>query len=305
MADQEDKFPPGPPHRPCGPWPSVFPYDRDYPGDHPHRPCQPVPGNVWWNDTEPVMGEYPWEHCCDGEEDPCLCITSGEVDIWNQTYSAVSGHSADWDRAVDDSWKSSADNWQSSYETVSANSGLWNSAYEIASVWNSGANESIYNIVSASSAFLSRYSAEPYIHVDSDYFKGNGSSEAPITLSDLYKIWSSRVNGAMNDLYSAGSWGESAHRNFLRNEDGEYYIEWIKYFDKLFWNFHTGKTDPDGNTHSDFEQAGGIFYQLEKLWNVINGKESRSDFEYAPDMTIENISEYAAKDTIYYNYTEH
>jgi hypothetical protein len=48
-----------------------------------------------------------------------------------------------------------------------------------------------------------------------------------------------------------------------------------------------------------------VFYQLEKLWNVINGKESRSDFEYAPDMTIENISGYAAKDTIYYNYTEH
>lgn len=270
MADQEEKFPPRPPHRPCGPWPSVFPYDKDYPGDRPpHRP----PHWPHWNDTEPVMGAYPWEHCCDGDEDPCLCITSGEVDIWNQTYSAVSGHSADWDRAVDDSWKNSADNWQSTYETVSANSAFWDSAYKIASAWDSGANESIYNIISATSAFLKTYSAEPYFHANSAYFQGNGSPEHPLDLSEIYKMYWGWIDEAMNDLYSGGKWGDSGSRRWMSDSGYNNLMEWIKYHDELMWKPgpETNPPDPTAEPRSNY---GGIFYQLEKLWHVIGDPDS-------------------------------
>jgi len=268
MADQEEKFPPRPPHRPCGPWPSVFPYDKDYPGDHPpHRP----PHWHHWNDTEPVMGAYPWEHCCDGDEDHCLCITSGEVDIWNKTYSAVSGHSADWDRAVDDSWKNSADNWQSTYETVSANSAFWDSAYKIASAWDSGANESIYNIISATSAFLKTYSAEPYFHAESAYFQGNGSPEHPLDLSEIYKMYWGWIDEAMNDLYSGGKWGDSGSRRWMSDSGYSDLMEWIKYHDELMWKPGPETDSPSGEPRSNY---GGIFYQLEKLWHVIGDPDS-------------------------------
>ena len=283
MSDRSDKFPPRPPCRPCGPWPSVFPYDKDYPGDRPPRPPQPVPGNMWWNDTEPVMGVYPWETCCSGDEDPCLCITSGEVDVWNQTYSAVSGSSAEWNRAVDDSWRDSADNWQSTYDTVSASSASWNRAYEIASAWNSGANESIYAIVSATSSFLTTYSADPYINVNSAYFTGNGSPDHPLDFTALYKWWANRVTNAMNDLYEDGSWGESEHRKFVTDKFGEYLMEWIQYHDNLMWEVSPSTTSPSGEPRS---REGGIFYQLEKLWNVVNGGSTKGDEAY--DCLVEN-----------------
>ena len=275
MADNRQKFPPGPPHGPCGPWPSVFPYDKDYPGDHPHRPPQPVPGNMWWNDTEPVMGVYPWEKCCDsGEYDPCVCISSGEVDLWNQTYSAVSGHSGDWDRAVDDSWKYSADNWESSYETVSANSAFWDSAYKIASLWDSGSSESVYDILSATSAFLSTYSASPYLNVNSAYFKGNGSPDKPLDLSEIYKTYWGWMSDAMNDLYSGGKWGESGSRSWLSEERGDYLMAWIEYLDQLMWKPGPDPNDPDYylNGGEPRSNVGGIFYQLEKLWHVVRGE---------------------------------
>lgn len=263
MADQEEKFPPRPPHRPCGPWPSVFPYDKDYPGDHPpHRP----PHWHHWNDTEPVMGAYPWEHCCDGDEDPCLRITSGEVNIWNQTYSAVSGHSAAWDRAVDDSWKNSADNWQSTYETVSANSAFWDSAYRIASALDSGANESIYNIISATSAFLKTYRAEPYFHANSAYFQGNGSPEHPLDLSDIYKMYWGWIDNAMNDLYSGGKWGDSGSRRWMSDSGYSDLKKWVEYIDQLMWKPGPETDSPDGEPRSNY---GGIFYQLEKLWHSL------------------------------------
>lgn len=271
MADQEDKFPPRPPHRPCGPWPSVFPYDKDYPGDRPPN----IPQH-WhhWNDTEPVMGAYPWEHCCDGDEDPCLCITSGEVDIWNQTYSAVSGHSADWDRAVDDTWKNSADNWQSTYETVSANSAFWDSAYKIASAWDSGANESIYNIISATSAFILNYSAEPYIHVNENCFKGNGTELDPIDLSEVFSAYLIQVDEAMRDLYSGGTFGLESNRKWAEKGEFQHLEKWIEYLNNLMWKVGPKTKDPENNTPVDehgepISSVGGIFYQLEKLWHYV------------------------------------
>ena len=269
MADQEEKFPPRPQHgpcRPCSPWRPKFPYDVDYPGDHPHRP----PTDPWYhcNDTEPLITVRPWESCCDsGDHDPCLCITSGEVEVWNQTYSAVSGHSGDWDRAVDDSWKTSADNWESSFETVSANSGFWDSAYKIASSWDSGATESIYALISATSAFITTYSASPYLNVDEAYFAGNGSPSDPVTLSEIYKTYWRWIDTAMNDLYSGGTWGNPEYRNWASNESYDHLMEWIQYHDKLMWKPAPDSTSPSGEPRSN---VGGIFYQLEKLWHIVN-----------------------------------
>lgn len=265
MADQNGNFPPNHPHHPCGPWPSVFPYNKDYPGDHPHRPPQQVPGNLWWNDTEPVMGVYPWESCCDsGAADQCMCITSGEVDTWNQTYSAVSENSAAWsEQAPDNSWRTSADNWQSAYDTVSASSGTWNEAYSIASGWNSASLDSLNTIVSATSAFLSTYSASPYIHVNSAYFDGNGSEPDPLTFSRDLQAFYQDVTKAMNQLYLAGQWGEEAYRNWLEKADLNDLYYHLEKIDKLMWDVKPGIT-------SGTKTPDGIFHQLENIWAVLN-----------------------------------
>jgi len=274
MADKNKKFPPGPPHHPCGPWPSMFPYDKDYPGEKPPRPPHPYPypypGQC--NDTEPVIGVRPWEHCCDVDEDPCVCVTSAEVELWNETYSAVSSNSADWDKAVDDSWRDSADDWQSSYETVSANSAYWTSAYNIASSWDSGSNESIYNIISATSAFLTQYSAYPYINVNSDYFQGNGSPDEPIDLSQYFKWYWEQASEALNDLYSGGKIGDPANRRWIDTSRVDELRRWIEYMNDLFWKVTPDKEDPDGEKHEPYSNQGGVFYQLEKLWHVIRGE---------------------------------
>ena len=262
MADNRGKFPPRPPHRPCGPWPSVFPYN----------PC--------WNYTEPVIRVYPWEKCtCNPEDLPAwMFIKGSDIDNWDQTYSAVSANSAVWNSEGDGSWRDSADYWQGSYETVSANSGLWNSAYQIASSWNSGAAESVYSIISATSGFLETYSASPYFNANSAYFTGNGSETNPLDFNEMYKWWANRVTKAMNDLYSDGSWGESAHRSFTTEDFGEYLMEWIQYHDQLMWKVDPESTSPSGEPRSE---VNGIFYQLEKIWNIINGGKTDGDLAYA------------------------
>lgn len=74
------EFYPQPPHNPYGPdWP-----DANYHPDWPHYRHM-----HHWNDTEPAA-VVPWhDECCPEPSDDCVCVTSGDVELWN-TISSVS-----------------------------------------------------------------------------------------------------------------------------------------------------------------------------------------------------------------------
>lgn len=108
-------------------------------------------------DLEPAFVVPPHEPCCPDEKEECMCITSGEVEKWNEAadmLSALSGitpedldnvasavsalTSADfWNAAYDglfDEKDGSAKIWNGTYTTVFTNSGIWNSASQIPTI---------------------------------------------------------------------------------------------------------------------------------------------------------------------------
>ena len=124
MAVNDKRFPPRPtgmPYQyPGGPWSSMLPPHHKEDGKWP-RPPMP-----WRNDTELAIELHPWEECCGGE-DPCMCITSGEVAKWNDVHDLVSANSASWGGEYDDSWKNSAELWEGASEIVQEHSAYWDS----------------------------------------------------------------------------------------------------------------------------------------------------------------------------------
>lgn len=303
MEEQDKKIPDQ--CRPCTPW-AYFAPDRDYPGDDPVPHFRPWPPRC--NDTEPLIIVPPGGKCKDAE-DPCMCITSGEVDLWNQTYSAVSENSAAWTKAVDDSWRDSASDWQSTYETVESESGKWESSWSITSGWNQESYDSLRNLISETSSFLVTYSASPYFNINSAFFQGNGSPEHPLDLSETHLNFLKSVENSLNDLYRDGQFGESAYRNWLSQSEVDEVWDWIEYFNKVFFDVLTPTEDPGG---SAMENRGGVYYQLTKIWAILNalvnssgssGKGS-SEFVYAPDMSLDNYSEYNEAGKIYYTFKQ-
>lgn len=133
MMNNNNK-PPMPPH-----WedPSHIPHFPDWPN---------VPYADWprtrfhrWNDSEPANVQPWWQDCCEPYENPCVCVTSADVDLWN-SYSGLSGLTA-FDpsvlsaafSALDDMYDYSA--VREGYYTMSANSGIWNSAAYIPNIY--------------------------------------------------------------------------------------------------------------------------------------------------------------------------
>lgn len=277
MADKEDKFNHKPPHRPCGPWGPSYPYDKDYPGDRPIRPAPYSPFGPCWNDTERVITVRPGEKCCSADEGPCECVTSGDVEAWNETYSAVSANSAFWSNtSADNSWTNSADDWQSTYETVSSNSALWDSAYYIANSFDSGSLTSISSLISATSAFITTYSAQPYVHVNPQYLQGNGTSAHPIDTSEVFKRYWEDMNTAMNDLYGSGHWGYQEYRNWIDYSDLDRVNEHLKQLDDLMWNVKPNLT-------SAGRMPDGIFHQLERIWAILTPQSGSVDTYFPGD----------------------
>ena len=133
MMNDKNK-PPMPPH-----WedPSHIPHFPDWPN---------VPYADWprtrfhrWNDSEPANVQPWWQDCCEPYENPCVCVTSADVDLWN-SYSSLSGLTA-FDAsalsaafsALDDMYDYSA--VREAYYVTSANSGIWNSAGYVPNIY--------------------------------------------------------------------------------------------------------------------------------------------------------------------------
>lgn len=129
-------------------------WDRDDPSHIPHFPDWPnVPYADWprtrfhrWNDSEPANVQPWWQDCCEPYENPCVCVTSADVDLWN-SYSGLSGLTAlnpndisaalsaydDLSARLDQ--MSGYEDLEYGYALMSANSGIWNSAGYVPNIY--------------------------------------------------------------------------------------------------------------------------------------------------------------------------
>lgn len=251
----EKRFPPGP----CGPWPSVYPKHRE----DGVWPAWPRP---WRNDTEPVIGVYPWENCCSGEQDPCMCITSAEVDRWDGVHDIVSANSAAWnDRSPHNEWETSADLWNTASEIVSGHSAYWDSAYSMAQRYDSGAFQDVQSFISATSAFLATYSAFAEVQTD-DTLSGDGA-KMPLGLSESMRETIENLSKAANDLYDGGFWGEEEKRNWVGMDVIDELQKVLDSYADLFFDTDSAYVERYGYVNK------GVFPQLEKIWALLRDTE--------------------------------
>lgn len=131
-----------------------MPPDYDNPSHVPHFPDWPnVPYADWprtrfhrWNDSEPANVQPWWQDCCEPHDNPCVCVTSADVDLWN-SYSGLSGLTGfdpETISAAVSSYSSISaqleqfsgwDDLKYGYDVLSANSGMWNSAGYIPNIY--------------------------------------------------------------------------------------------------------------------------------------------------------------------------
>lgn len=159
--NKERHNPPTPPewadpsHIPHYPeWPNM-PY-ADWPRSRFHR----------WNDSEPANVRPWWYDHCEPMDNPCVCVTDADVDLWN-SYSGLSGLTV-FDASALSAAFSALDDMgdydmlRKGYYDVSANSAMWNSA---------GYVPNIYDNISALYDYLNDkadYSAFSSFHVWTD-----------------------------------------------------------------------------------------------------------------------------------------
>lgn len=162
------------PHNPYGPdWP-----DANFHPDWPHY--RHMHG---WNDTEPAS-VVPWpEECCPQPGDDCMCVTSGDVLMWN-TISAVSAF-ADIDiRGLSGlSALSGLDSLIPATDLVKAHSGIWMSAAEVPAIY-----QDIYSLSAKvdtkaplSGEYLQQVYSDPY------FFDGKGTMKSVLRPSQDLK----------------------------------------------------------------------------------------------------------------------
>lgn len=193
-------------------------YYTDYYAPMWHRPH---------SDLEVAAVPLPGHDCCgqDPHED-CVCVTSGDVALWNEI-SALSGLSGiDWDTLYNISGLSASANlWNSDYNTVRTNSAYWSNkldstAFEENSAFWQGASE----IVRDNSAnWNSSYSSIPQIYTNKQnieklsadfakqvkiYFdkttiEGDGTYNSPYTVKDYttYKEVVNTIYSGFKELY--------------------------------------------------------------------------------------------------------
>ena len=178
------------------------------------------------SDLEVAAVPLPGHGCCGEPDEYCVCVTSGEVALWNEI-SALSGLSGiDWDTLYNISGLSASANlWNSDYNTVRTNSAYWSNkldstAFEEISAFWQGASE----IVRDNSAYWnSAYSSIPQIYTnktnieklsadfarqvkiyfDKTTIEGDGTYNSPYTVKDYttYKEVVNTIYSGFKELY--------------------------------------------------------------------------------------------------------
>lgn len=128
--------------------PKFPPYKPDIdPNNIPHYPDWPYAPHADWphggsrrfNDSErAVVVPHPVD-CCHPDDNECLCVTSGDMELWN-SYSGLSGLTAFDASALSAMYDmlQGMDNYsavEDAYYQMSANSAIWNSAAYIPNVY--------------------------------------------------------------------------------------------------------------------------------------------------------------------------
>lgn len=165
-----------------------IPYDRV-----PHR---------FPNDMEHAFVVRPHEECCPDDAEECVCVTSGDVEKWNNAYDSISAISSIDPSAFSalldvSALSSSADFWNGTYETVSSNSAGWDKTFsavtENSSLWNE--SSSISSIASTIADIQDDVSAlevnkQDNIYFDKDSIIGDGTQGYPYQVRE----WQSYKN---------------------------------------------------------------------------------------------------------------
>ena len=158
-------------------------------------------------DLEPAFVVRPHEPCCPDEKEECVCITSGEVERWNDAAEILSGLSGftpeDFDKIASAAEvATSADFWNSAYNTVNTNSANWNSTYNTvcsnSATWESAGQ--IPEILSGMENLADAISAKSdKLYFDRDSLSGDGSKGSPISV----RGWQSYINfrDALDEVY--------------------------------------------------------------------------------------------------------
>jgi hypothetical protein len=186
---------------------------------------------MWYHrphsDLEVAAVPLPGHGCCGNEPDEyCVCVTSGDVALWNEI-SALSGLSGiDWDTLYNISGISASANlWNSNYNTVRTNSAYWSnkldsSAFEEISAFWQGASEIVRdNSANWNSAYYSipqiytnkenieklsaDFARQVKIYFDKTTIEGDGTYNSPYTVKDYttYKEVVNTIYSGFKELY--------------------------------------------------------------------------------------------------------
>lgn len=152
------------------------PYGPDWPDANFHPDWPHYRHMHHWNDTEPAA-VVPWpEECCPQPSDDCMCVTSGDIQMWN-TISAVSAFAKiDVDGLSGLSALSGISKLIPMAEAVDAYSGIWMSAGYVPNIY-----EDIYELSARvdtkaplSGEYLQQVYSDPY------FFDGKGTEKSTL-----------------------------------------------------------------------------------------------------------------------------
>lgn len=185
---------------------------------------------MWYHrphsDLEVAAVPMPGHGCCGEPDEYCVCVTSGDVALWNEI-SALSGLSGiDWDTLYNISGLSASANlWNSNYNTVRTNSAYWSnkldsSAFEENSAFWQGASEIVRdNSANWNSAYSSipqiytnktnieklsaDFARQVKIYFDKTTIEGDGTYNSPYTVKDYttYKEVVNTIYSGFKELY--------------------------------------------------------------------------------------------------------
>lgn len=275
-----------------------MPPDYDNPSHVPHFPDWPnVPYADWprtrfhrWNDSEPANVQPWWQDCCEPYDNPCVCVTSADVDLWN-SYSGLSGLTAfdpETISAAVSSYSSISaqleqfsgwDDLKYGYDVLSANSGMWNSAGYIPNIYeNLSALASGKLDVTASRVWTDslKLSHEAGIFGDfSGTIVGDGTYERPLRVSKEI----AKAIGIIDDATNGFQTG-------LVNTDT--FIKEINNFSALYYQAVKAANEVSGNREL-----------IEWILNHLHGKDSSANWIHSA-VSIEA----SRKNPMYFYYWE-
>lgn len=161
-------------------YPHHNPYGPEWPDAHCHPDWPHYRHMHHWNDTEPAA-VVPWhDECCPEPSDDCVCVTSGDVLMWNK----ISGVSALADINIDGlsglSALSGISELLPAVSAVNAYSAIWMSAEYVPDIYDDIAAMSakIDTKAPLSAEYLQR------VYADERYFNGAGTMKSVLRLSE-------------------------------------------------------------------------------------------------------------------------